>query len=338
MNRPRLGFVGLGWIGLMRMEAVEAAGSAEVAALCEPGAERLEEVAAARPGAARFAAYDDLLAAAGDLGLDGVVVATPNALHEAQAVAAFERGLAVFCQKPLALDAAGTERILAAARAADRSLGVDWSYRETDAARELARSVAAGELGEIFAADAVFHNAYGPDKPWCWDAAVSGGGALVDLGVHLVDLVLWLLAAAGPAPRLAAVSGTPLRAGRPLAGRGVDDFTTARLELARDGAPPVALHLATSWNAHAGRDCHFRLDLHGTAASASFHNLDGSFYDFALALRHGRDEHILTRESAAWLGRALVTWTQTLATDPRYDPTVALALPVAQAIDAIYTP
>lgn len=348
MSAPRLGFVGLGWIGRMRMEAVEAAGAGEVAALCEPAPERLAELAAERPHAAPFAAYHDLLAAAGDLALDGVLIATPNALHAPQAIAALERGLAVFCQKPLAVDAAEAERVIAAARAADRSLGVDYSYRHTDGARELARRLAAGDLGRVFAVDAVFHNAYGPDKPWCWDPAVAGGGALIDLGVHLVDLALWLVgipdrsggprnsdAAARPAT-VGAVSGSPLREGRPLAGRGIDDFTTARLLLARGNEPPVSLHLATSWNAHAGRDCEIRVDVHGTAASASFRNEGGSFYDFRLALRHGRDEQILTRESADWLGRATVAWTRTLADSPAYDPAIETSLEVARAVDAVY--
>lgn len=345
MSRPRLGFVGLGWIGRLRMEAIEAAGAGEVAALCEPARARLAELSAARPDAARFAAYEELLAAARDLALDGVVIATPNVLHAPQAIAALERGLPVFCQKPLAIDAAEAARTIAAARAADRSLGVDYSYRHTDGARELARRLAAGELGRVFAVDAAFHNAYGPDKPWCWDAAVAGGGALIDLGVHLIDLALWLLGNAagaggpdgtGEPPAVAAVSGAPLREGRPLAGRGIDDFTTARLALARDGEPPVSLHLATSWNAHAGRDCDFRFDLHGTLASASFHNEGGSFYDFALALRHGRDEQILTRESADWLGRATVAWTRSLATSPAYDPAIETSLQIARAVDAIY--
>lgn len=336
MRPPRLGFVGLGWIGRMRMEAIEAAGAGEVAALCEPAPERLGEIAAARPAAARFAAWDDLLAAAPGLALDGVVIATPNAFHAPQAIAALERGLAVFCQKPLAVDAEEAARTIAAARAADRSLGVDYSYRHTDGARELARRLAAGELGRVFAVDAVFHNAYGPDKPWCRDAAIAGGGALIDLGVHLIDLALWLLGSSDDTPRVAAASGAPLREGRPLAGRGIDDFTTARLVLARDGEPPVSLHLATSWNAHVGRDCEFRLDLHGTAAGASFHNEGGSFYDFRLALRRGRDEEVLTRESGDWLGRATVAWARSLAASRRYDPAVETSLEVARAVDAIY--
>ena len=80
-----------------------------------------------------------------------------------------------------------------AARRAGRRLGVDYSYRFTDGMRALREMVARGELGRVFAVDAVFHNAYGPDKAWCRDPRLAGGGALMDLGVHLVDLALWVL-------------------------------------------------------------------------------------------------------------------------------------------------
>jgi predicted dehydrogenase len=50
-----------------------------------------------------------------------------------------------------------------------------------------------GELGRVFAVDLVFHNAYGPDKPWFYDPELAGGGCVMDLGVHLVDLALWSL-------------------------------------------------------------------------------------------------------------------------------------------------
>src|SRR5436309_8689778 len=82
--------------------------------------------------------------------------------------------------------------MVAAARAADRLLGVDYSYRFTDGARELRRRIQAGELGRVFSLELVFHNAYGPDKPWCFDPRMAGGGALMDLDVHLIDLALWL--------------------------------------------------------------------------------------------------------------------------------------------------
>ncbi|HSG40170.1 MAG TPA: Gfo/Idh/MocA family oxidoreductase, partial [Thermoanaerobaculia bacterium] len=150
MTWPRLGFVGLGWIGAMRLQALAEAGAAQVAALCEAAPERLAETGAAHPKAARFTAYEGLLEHAEELELDGVVIATPNALHAPQSIAALERGLAVFCQKPLALNAREAEKMVEAARDADRLLGVDYSYRFTDGARELRRIVEAGELGRIF--------------------------------------------------------------------------------------------------------------------------------------------------------------------------------------------
>lgn len=324
---PRLGFVGLGWIGAMRLEAVAAAGLAEVAALCEPAPQRLEETARAYPRAKTFSDLDAMLGRAGDLGLDGVVIATPNALHAPQALAALDRGLSVFCQKPLALNAREAREMVAAARRADRLLGVDYSYRFTDGARELRRAVEAGELGRVFSVDTVFHNAYGPDKPWCFDPRLAGGGALMDLGVHLIDLVLWLLGD----PGVEAVHGGAWRGGEPLTG-GVDDFANARIEL--EGGASVSA--AVSWNAHAGRDCVIRLAAFGTGGGAELRNVDGSFYDFELARFSGRSEEITVRESRDWLGRAILDWAGRLGKGERFDPAIGRSVRVSEVVDAIY--
>src|SRR5690606_4534507 len=114
--------------------------------------------------------------------LDGVVVATPSALHAEQSIRALERGMAVFCQKPLGRTAAETRRVVDAARGADLLLGVDFSYRHTAAVISLRDLVTAGSLGRIYAVDLTFHNAYGPDKEWFRDPALSGGGCVMDLG------------------------------------------------------------------------------------------------------------------------------------------------------------
>src|SRR4051794_5550600 len=105
-TRPRLGFLGVGWIGEQRLDAIAASGVAEIAAVADPE----------RPDA--LDSLDELLAA----GLDGIVIATPSALHAEQALIALGHGLAVFCQKPLALDAPTARRIVEAAKAADRLL------------------------------------------------------------------------------------------------------------------------------------------------------------------------------------------------------------------------
>src|SRR5690606_7783030 len=147
-----------------------------------------------------------------------------------QAVQALERGVAVFCQKPLGRDAAEVRRVVAAARAADRLLGVDLSYRHTAGMQRIRQLLAGGELGRIFAVDLTFHNAYGPDKPWFYERALSGGGCLIDLGVHLVDLALWAL----DFPAIGGVTASLLAGGRPLPATdgGVEDYATATIDLA----------------------------------------------------------------------------------------------------------
>ncbi|MES1210882.1 MAG: Gfo/Idh/MocA family oxidoreductase, partial [Acidobacteriota bacterium] len=251
-RRPRLGFVGLGWIGAMRLAAV-AGRESEVVALCDASPGRLEATARGLPGSPRvacFQEYDELLARAASLRLDGMVIATPNALHGPQTLAALDHGLAVFCQKPLALDAGQARAMVDAARRAGRRLGVDDSYRFTEGARRLRELIAGGVLGRVCSLDTAFHNADGPDKPWCFDPALAGGGALMDQGVHLIDLAFWLLGD----PPVRAVHGGAFREGSELCGAGVDDFASARIELT-GGA---VISLAVSWNAHVGRECVIR--------------------------------------------------------------------------------
>jgi predicted dehydrogenase len=325
--RPRLGFVGLGWIGAMRLEAV-AGGGAEIVALCDASPGRLESTARSHPRVACFQEYDELLARAAGLRLDGVVIATPNSLHFPQTLAALDRGLAVFCQKPLALDAGQARAMVDAARQAGRRLGVDDSYRFTEGARRLRELIAGGSLGRVCSLDTVFHNASGPDKPWCFDPALSGGGALMDQGGHLIDLAFWLLGD----PPVRAVHGGACRAGEALRGVGVDDFAAARIEL-EDGA---VVSLAVSWNAHVGQECVIRAAVCGTAGGADLHNVDGSFYDFELARFAGCSTAIETRESRDWMGRAIRHWADRLSENPDFDPEVERSVAVSAVVDAIY--
>ena len=187
--KPRIGFLGSGWIGRHRMAAMLATGAVEAAAVCDPSPGCQAEALALAPAAKAVGSLESMLA----LDLDGVVIATPSALHAEQAIAALAAGKAVFCQKPLGRSATEARAVVAAARAADRLLGLDLSYRHTAAMRQIAELVRSGALGRIFAVDLTFHNAYGPDKPWFYDRALSGGGCVIDLGVHLVDLALWVL-------------------------------------------------------------------------------------------------------------------------------------------------
>src|SRR3546814_7161812 len=129
------------------------------------------EAALLAPDAVRLDSLDALL----EQPLDGIVIATPSALHAEQSIRALERGVPVFCQKPLGRTGAEVRAVIDAARAADRLLGVDLSYRGTAGMRALRDHVRAGQLGQVHAVDLIFHNAYGPDKPWFHDPLLSGG-------------------------------------------------------------------------------------------------------------------------------------------------------------------
>jgi predicted dehydrogenase len=330
VSAPRIGFLGTGWIGRHRMECIARSGAGCVAAIAEPVR---DAALAASESAAAFGTAPvlvDSLDALLDEGVDGVVIATPSALHAEQAVAALERGVAVFCQKPLARTAAETARVVHAARTADQLLGVDLSYRHTEGMGRIRELVRGGELGEVYAVDLVFHNAYGPDKPWFYDPRLSGGGCVIDLGIHLVDLALWALDFPGvdaTTSRLFA-GGAPLRSSRDQ----VEDYALARLDL-DDGA---AVQLACSWNLPAGCEAVIGASFYGTQGGAALRNVNGSFYDFIAERFHGTRREVLSAPPDEWGGRAAVAWARQLGVDGRFDPEVGHLVDVAAALDRIY--
>lgn len=323
---PRLGFLGLGWIGQHRMQALLEEQACRVVAIADPSHEVRERAGALAPDAARCATLEELL----QHDLDGLVIATPSALHAQQALAALERGLAVFCQKPLARTAAENRAIVDAARKADRLLACDLSYRYTDAMRRIRNSVVEGEIGSIYAADLVFHNAYGPDKSWARDPAQAGGGCAIDLGIHLVDLALWTLGF----PEVQGVSSRLHAQGQLLApgSNAVEDHAVAQLDLAGG----TVVRIACSWNSSTGRDAIIEAHFHGSKGGAAMTNVNGSFYDFAAARFHGTQRTPLADPPDAWGGRAILDWARRLGAGARYDRQIETIVQVASALDRIY--
>jgi predicted dehydrogenase len=321
--RPRLGFLGTGWIGRDRMRALADSGVAEVAVLADPAPETLRAAAGDVPAAALATGLDELL----DAGLDAIVIATPSALHAEQCIAALDAGLAVFCQKPLGRSAGETERVLDAARRADRLLGVDLSYRHTAACVAVRERIAS--IGPVHAVDLVFHNAYGPDKPWFRDPQLSGGGCVIDLGIHLVDVLLWTLGF----PRVERVDARRWLGGAPAVDGEAEDFCLATLDL---GGATVA-RLACSWFSHEGRDCVLEVTFRGRDGALSMHDVGGSFYDFRAELRDGTSATQIAVPPDAWGGRAAVEWARRVAAGERYDPRAGDELAaVAGTLDQIY--
>ncbi|HEX5217940.1 MAG TPA: Gfo/Idh/MocA family oxidoreductase [Verrucomicrobiae bacterium] len=318
---PRLGFLGLGWIGRHRLKAIAQSAAAEMAVLADPVHDAVIAGRAIAPRAMEARDLDELL----DFDLDGIVIATPSALHAEQAMAALDYGCAVFCQKPLGRTAAECRALVAKARAVNRLLGVDLCYRHTAGMKSIRQVIRAGELGDVYAAEMVFHNAYGPDKPWFYDARLSGGGCLIDLGTHLIDLALWCLDF--PQVKRATASFHRGTAGQ------VEDYGGAQLELETG----TSVQLACSWKAPAGCEAQIGATFLGTKGGACFRNVNGSFYDFiAERLHRNRTREVLASPPDDWGGRGIVTWANQLATARAFDAEIETAIRTAATIDALY--
>jgi len=324
---PRLGFLGVGWIGRSRLEVIQGRGIGEIAAIADSDADAVRNLSGIAPRAKVCGSLEDML----DCGLDGVVIATPSAYHSEQAVSALENGLAVFCQKPLGTSTSEIRRVLDAAQRADRVLGVDLSYRHLNGMREIRNRVRAGEIGNVFAVELVFHNAYGPDKAWYYDRATAGGGCVMDLGIHLVDLMLWVL----DFPSVAAVSSRLLSNGSSIVRTGdrVEDYAVARIDL-ENGA---MANLACSWNLPAGRDAVIRVVFYGNAGGLSLSNKSGSFFEFRAERFQKTFREVIGEDNKeSWWGRSAIEWVNRLTRDRGYDPELEHMIQVGEILDAVY--
>ena len=175
----------------------------KVVAVCDIIKERAEGfVRDCYPEAAVYTDYRDLVARED---IDCVDICTPNYLHSEIAIAAFAHGKNVFSEKP---DAVSPEKAIAMKEAAEKAgklLMVMRNNRFADASAYMKKYIEAGRMGEIYAGRCAWQRRRGiPGKGgWFTTKAQSGGGPLIDLGVHMIDLAVWLMGN----PRPVAVSG-----------------------------------------------------------------------------------------------------------------------------------
>jgi predicted dehydrogenase len=197
----KVGVVGLGKMGLSHYALMHAHPDTDVV-VCE-SSKYVRGVLEKNTGVTGYGDYAEMLAAAE---LDAVVIATPSSSHAPMVRAAFERGLHVFCEKPLTLSPTDSDELTAVA--AERSLVTQVGYhnRHVGAFREVRSLLDAGAIGEV---THVFGEAYGPvvlkQKGGTWRSRRSeGGGCLYDYAAHVINLINWY------AGEPAAVGGTAL--------------------------------------------------------------------------------------------------------------------------------
>jgi predicted dehydrogenase len=325
-TKPKLAFAGVGWIGRHRMQAAADSGLADIALISDPSAECILEAAKIAPNSKTTSSFDAVLT---DSNIEGVVIATPSALHMQQGVSAFESGKAVFCQKPLGRNTEEVQAVIDAAAKANKLLGADFSYRYTNAFQKVCSVIQSGELGKIFAVDLKFHNAYGPDKPWFYDLELSGGGCVLDLGIHLIDLMLYAL----DFPQVQKITSSLYAKGVSIKGKPeVEDYANVTVELENN----ITAQLACSWHLSAGCDAVIEASFYGTKGGVAMKNVDGSFYDFVAERYWGTKKEVLVHPPDNWGGKALIHWIEQLASGKTYDIKAENFIQSALILDKIY--
>lgn len=259
-KKIRLGIIGCGWYGGVDARAAWKAGGVEVIGLCDADSKMLDDTIAVcekeqgtRPKT--FKHYKDLLAMDG---LDGVIIATPPHWHALPFIAACERKLAIYCEKPLAYDIREGRAMVNAWKKAGNTVQVGFQRRQSEAFRAAKEYIASGKPGRLVQVDVNIHyNANPPDPTpidppatMDWDLMcgpapkipyslavghrawrleqTTGNGHLVDWGIHLIDATRKVLDETMPV-KVTAAGGLYQYKGRIT----TPDTLTAHFEFAR---------------------------------------------------------------------------------------------------------
>ncbi len=269
----RVGVIGLGFGGETHVKSYMQLPNVEVVALAGLEEERLAALGASYAIPHLYRRYEDILERDD---LHAISVCVPNYLHAPIAIAALERGLHVLSEKPLARSGEEAEAMVAVAAKANRVLQVVFNHRMRGDVQTLKQYIDEGKLGHIYYAKATWMRRRGIPGSGTWFVSkeMAGGGPLIDLGVHVLDIALHLLGE----PDVVSVSaatynelgrrglGVDKRARKYGSGSAyeVEDLATAFLRLENGGT----LLLETSWATHSSASDDFGVTLYGTEGGA----------------------------------------------------------------------
>ena len=297
-NILRVGLVGCGSIARQRhlpfWRELEEEGRVEVVAVCDLVEERAQEEAEQCRNARAYTDYDVMLR---DVELDIVDICTQNRLHASNAIAALKKGCHVLVEKPMAMSSRECQQMIKTADQAGTKLMVAQHMRFETPNEKLKEIIESGEVGEIYTAQAQWLRRRGiPGWGRFHIREESLGGPLIDIGVHMLDLTLWLMGF----PKPVAASGKIYRMfgdrpdlvngewgkGYPPAEFDVEDYATALIRFDNG----CSLQLSVSWAANIAEETHQILVL-GDKAGISNNPL-GVF---------GSDGNALTSRRYDWL-------------------------------------
>lgn len=275
----RAGVIGIGWAGQAHMAAYDAMEGVELVAIAGMEDDVLAELAETYGLSRLHHEWQEMIDAGG---LDVISVAVPTFLHAPIAVAALEAGIHVLSEKPMARTAAEALEMTEAARKAGRVLEVAFNHRRRGDITVLKQAIDDGELGRPYHARAYWMRRAGIPSlgSWFTNQEMSGGGPLIDIGVHVLDYALHLLGD----PEVHSVSavthselgvrglgGSDWAARRSLdSAYEVEDLASALIRFS-NGA---SLILETSWAAYRPDGDEFGITLYGTDGGAELRVVD----------------------------------------------------------------
>ncbi len=192
---PRIAIIGCGAVTQRHhapsLRELERRGVLSVGAICDPNPGAIDSVGAFFPGAARMGTTANLAA----MGCDIALVASPLRFHAAHAIASLEAGLSVLCEKPIAPSSRDAMEMIGAARANGRLLAVGHMRRFFQSTRFIGEVIADQRLGRLLSFRATEGGAFRwpATTPSFFQKDAAGGGVLIDIGVHTLDLLHWWL-------------------------------------------------------------------------------------------------------------------------------------------------
>jgi len=334
VRRLRVGVIGLG-MGRAHIEGWKQHPQVEVVAIADPDAQRLAAVGEQYGIPGRHASAEAMLAAEA---LDVVSVCTPNKFHKDLTLAALAAGCHVLCEKPMAMNADEGREMLAAAERAGKRLMINFSYRFSAQSRALKAQVDGGVFGDFYFGRSVWHRRRGMPGfgGWFGTKALAGGGPLIDLGVHRLDLALWLMGYPKPTWVMGATYDPIARALADQAGKtfDVEDLATAFIRF-ENGA---TLALEASWAANIAEAELMETRLLGTRAGLLQKNLhEGYTFDAHIFTElNGAPFDLHLHQAATPAPSAMHDYADAILNDRPHPAPGEQGLVVMELLDAIY--
>jgi len=249
-DKVRTSIIGLGWPGKEHLKGYLACPDAEVVAVCDWDEPLLHEVAEQFGIKRRYTDYKEMIACED---IDAVSVCVPNYEHAELTIDALRAGKHVLCEKPPAMNADEARAMAAAAKENGRVLMYAMVMRFRPEVQFVRKLVDAGELGEIYIGKAGYTRRRGIPRGkdnWFIDSKRSGGGALIDIGVHALDCVWYLMGT----PRPVEVFGSTYSKFGYTVPKGITyDVDDAALAMVRfDNGAVLYLEATWAWNLPSG--------------------------------------------------------------------------------------